>query len=119
MMKIMDHVQEKVIGLRATSSAPLTKVAYNVEPVSRMSEPLREWEIELAVSCRLTGPADAHAVIKERAMRMISREIFGELYSDLRHLNELLYLEAYRPNDDPVLVKLGEIINKVEGVPRP
>jgi hypothetical protein len=54
--------------------------------------------------------------MRRRAARMFLHELYGEVADELAEVLRLLYGEDhYRSHDDPVLVKLGNVIGKMRG----
>lgn len=71
-------------------------------------------EIKLVVD--MTGPSDATQELRRRAARMFLHELYGEVADELRAVLRALYQEQqYRAPDDPIMVRLQNLVKEMEG----
>jgi hypothetical protein len=76
------------------------------------------WRVrhEVSVAFESTGPEAAIPDMRKQAVQAIAREIFGELQSDLQELRVSLWEEDfYRASDDPVFLKIEDMLSKMGG----
>jgi hypothetical protein len=73
------------------------------------------WRVrhEVTIGFENTGPEESIPQLKTRAIKAISREVFGEIQKELLELRSLLWEEnIYRDNNNPILNKLENLIMK-------
>ena len=115
-MKILQHIQDYVLG-RVRAPHPLMTYAETVseEPRMHVETHLRHrMEIKLAVD--MTSPSDDTQELRRRAARMFLHELYGEVAYELRAVLRDLYQEQqYRAPDNPVMVRLQNLVKEMEG----
>lgn len=117
MLKIFNHL-ERTRRERVPSRFGRTEVTRKVEVPNEMA-PLEDrfvYEYQVRVFCRTVGPSFETEPMVDRARRMIARELYGPVQSDLIRLREMLWEEEhYRPPGDPVLTLIDDMLRKMRG----
>lgn len=86
------------------------RVVSEVKEIDQLTMPRQfEFRHSVIVGVKQVGPKEAVDQLYGQARRAIARELYGEVLDDLCELERLLYEEAYRPADDPILTKIRSI----------
>ena len=115
-MKILDNITDTVVR-RVPLRRPLMAFTEAVEetPQLHLDHHIR-LRMDLVLRMEMTGPVEATGVMRRRAAHMFLHELYGEVADELTHVLCLLYDEdQYRAPDDPVLVKLSAMLDKLRG----
>lgn len=115
-MKIIKAIREASRSRVPAKLGRITAVS-GVEPIGSMVAHC-DWRVrhELTVSFSTTGPEVAVQEMKRRAEKAIASEVFGELRQDLIALRNILWEgETFRGSDDPAMLILNDILQKIEG----
>jgi hypothetical protein len=115
-MKVLDNITDAVVR-RVPIQHPLMSFDDAMEAAPRLQVDHHvRLRMELALRIEMTGPAEETGMMRRRAARMFLHQLYGEVADDLVEVLRLLYSEdRYRSHDDPVLVKLGNVIGKMRG----
>lgn len=91
------------------------------EPVPTQTNRRWIWYFEMAYAqigpdVRVSLAVDeAIEQMRRHAIRMIGRELYGELREDALDLLGMLHERYFLATDDPILIKLNGMIRKMEG----
>lgn len=115
-MKLLDAVVANYLGERAPK-ARFCDRAVTGERIARPQDMERIflWKIKTELSCTLPGRIDERDRLIVNAVSLIAREVYGEVVDDLYELLGMLHREGYRGVEDPICIKIKDMIDDMQG----
>lgn len=114
-MKLLKRLTHTILRRVPVHEAPQITMRAITEPSQlRMTPDHCRYRFSVELWAETTGPSAALDEMRRRALRILLRELYGEVADEIHlTLRDLMQEEHYRPNDDPVLTRLNALLRKL------